>query len=236
MKIRSLAAAALIMTAPLASAARADTVGYHLSGAGISGSIHIIYVPNLNTGVLPDTSPNPVDPTGSFVVTGATGTFSDANAGISNASITGVVQSNPANPTSTNLLAPHSFGFFPIVGGLTTPDGHAPGLSYDDLFYPSGSLQVATSYPFHGGVLDIYGLVFTLNGGDAVNVWSNGDRGGGVTYGAGVTNGLSLLDYASPVALTAVPEPGAWAAMLVGFGAIGCSLRYRRKRAAVSIA
>ena len=138
--------------------------------------------------------------------------------------------SSPANPQPTNLLAPHSFGFYPITNGVPGPDGLAPGFSYDDLFYPAGSPRSASDYPFHGGVLDIYGVVFTIAGGDAVNVWSNGDMGSGVTYGVGVTDGINVLDYATPV-LGSVPEPAGWALMLVGFGGLGASLRAGRKTA-----
>ncbi len=117
--------------------------------------------------------------------------------------------SNPANPDLINLLAPKIFGFYPITNGVQSPGGTAPGLSNDNLFYPAGAPQTASDYPFHGGFLDIYGLVFTIADGNAVNLWSNGDvPGTGLTYGVGVTNGTDLLDYATPVALTAaVPEP-----------------------------
>src|SRR5579875_1310757 len=150
----------------LAVQAHAGTFTLNFGGSGVNGTAQLTYAPNPNTGVLPGTSPNPVDPIGSYIVTGITGTFSDANIGV-NSSITGIVLSNPANPDPTNHLAPHSFGFYPVLDGVPGPGGSAPGLSYDDLFYPAGSPQTATDYPFHGGVLDIYGIVFTLADGDA---------------------------------------------------------------------
>ncbi len=195
-----------------------------LSGSGIGGSLVLTTMADPDTGVL-GTSPNKYDPIGSQIVTGITGTFSDANIGLSLVAITGIVPSNPGNPTSGNLLAPHSFGFYPVADGVPGPGGLAPGFSYDDLYYPGGSPQTATSYPPHGGIFDIYGIVFKLANGDAVNLWSNGDTGSGVTYGVGVTDGTSVLDYASPVA---VPEPANWALLLSGFAIVGGALRRRR--------
>lgn len=220
--------AAVIATIFLTVPAQAGSYKFDLSGSGISGTIALTYAANPNTGVLPGTSPNPVDPIGSSIVTGISGTFSDTNIGIANMSITGIVASNPSSPQPTNLLAPHSFGFYPIAAGVKTPEGTAPGLSYDNLFYLGGSPQAASDYPFHGGVFDIYGIVFTLANGHGVNLWSNGDNGG-LTYGAAVTDGENLLDYAAPVSVAAVPEPATWAMMILGFGAIGAFTRRHRE-------
>lgn len=226
-KILSVAVALSAMA--IAQPASAAIFAFNLSGSGINGSIQLTYEANDNTGVLPGMSPNPVDPIGSYVVTDISGTFSNSNIGISNAAITGIVASSPGNPTEDNLLAPHSFGFYTVASGIPAPDGHvAPGLSYDNLFYPAGSPQAANDYEPHGGFFDIYGLVFTLDDGNAVNLWSNGDFGGGAIYGAAVTDGKTLLDYAEePVVLAAVPEPATWALMLAGFGLVGAAMRRR---------
>jgi hypothetical protein len=212
------AVAALVAAASAIPAHATDYV-FSYAGGGVSGSIMLTYGVNPNTGVLPGTSPNPVDPIGSYIITGISGTFSDANIGISNAAITGIVLSNPANPEPTNLAAPHSFGFY---NGL---------FSYDNLFYPGGSPAASTDYTVHGGFLDIYGMVFTIAGDKAVNFWSDGDFGGGPTYGVGVTDGTNVLDYVAGG--VAVPEPASWALMVIGFGALGAAVR-RRRQAAVA--
>jgi PEP-CTERM motif-containing protein len=225
-------AASVVFAAAAHSPAQAAMQVFTMSGSGISSTFTLTYEPNPNTGVLPRTSPNPVDPVGSYIITGIAGTFSDLNIGLVDALITGIVPSNPSNPQPTNLLAPQSFGFYSIDGGRPTPAGGvAPGFSYDNLFYPGGAPQTASDYPFGGGLFDIYGIVFTLAGGDAVNVWSNGNvPRAGLSYGVGVTDGTSVLDYQSPVSLAAVPEPATWVMMLVGFGVVGWQLR-RRSRA-----
>lgn len=226
------AIALLFAAATLSAPASADTYSYAFSGSGVSGKVSLVYAPNPNTGSPLNSSPNTFDPVGSYIVTGATGTFNDANIGLAT-TITGVVPSNPSDPEPTNLMAPASFGFYTVTGGVPGPGGVAPGFSYDNLFYPGGSPATATDYTFHGGFLDIYGLVFTTADGKAVNFWSNGDFGGGPTYGAGVTDGIKVLDYAGNIAANTVPEPVTWAMMVVGIGFVGAAMRKSRQAAGV---
>lgn len=237
MLIKRIAAAVLISTTMAAAPAYAADFSFNFNGSGVSGAVQLTYGPNPNTGSPLDQSPNIVDPTGSYIVTGITGTFSDSTLGITNAAITGIVSSNPANPTPDNKLAPASFGFYPVASGIPiagTPFS-APGFSYDNLFYPAGSPQAASDYVSHGGFVDIYGLVFTLDNGNAVNFWSNGvgpEAGTVLTYGAGVTDGTNVLDYVSGLTAS-VPEPASWLLMIGGFGMIGLSMR-RRSRLAIA--
>jgi hypothetical protein len=219
------AVAAMTMSAP----ASAASYVFDFSGGGLSGTVSLTYEANPNTGPI-GTSPNTYDPVGSYIVTGASGTLSNSNINLTTM-ITGVVPSNPGKPTPGNLLAPASFGHYIVKNGVPGPDGVAPGFSYDNLFYPAGSPPAATDYPIGGGFLDIYGLVFTTSSGKAVNFWSNGDTGQGVSYGAGTTDGISVLDYAGGItARTAVPEPATWLTMILGFALAGVALRRARTR------
>jgi len=228
MKLNRMTVAALVLAATMSVPASAATLMFDFAGSGVSGSVTLTYAANPKAGGPLGTSPNTFDPLGSFVVTGAAGSFTDANIGVTTM-ITGVVPSNPGDPEPSNLLAPASFGHYIVAHGVPGPHGVAPGFSYDDLFYPGGSPQTASDYPFHGGFLDIYGLVFTTSGGIAVNFWSNGDFGGGPTYGAGVTDGTDVLDYVGDIAVRSVPESATWAMMVAGFGIAGMSMRLRRR-------
>jgi hypothetical protein len=216
------AVAATIFSAP----SQAAVFMFNFVGSGITGTVTLTYAPNPRAGGPIGTSPNIYDPVGSYVVTGATGHLSNSNIGLST-TITGVVASNPSNPEPGNLLAPASFGHYIVDNGVPGPGGLAPGFSYDNLFYPGGSPQTASDYPFSGGFLDIYGLVFTTSSNVAVNFWSNGDLGG-LTYGAGFTDGVDVLDYVGGISASAVPEPATWSMMILGVGFAGGALRRRR--------
>lgn len=218
MNNKLLSATALIVTF-VSFQASATTQKFMLNGSGVSAQINFTYAVNPNTGVLPGTSPNPVDPIGSYIVTGISGTFSDAIAGITNSAINSIVPSNPGNPEAANIYAPHSFGFYHTV---------AKDFSYDNLFYPAGSPLVApaSDYPFFGGIFDIYGIVFTLADGNAVNLWSDG-YSPDLNYGVAVSNGTNTLDYQFGGLAGSVPEPTTWAMMLGGMGMIGFAARRR---------
>ncbi len=205
-----LAAAAVVAVFSLGSSARATPFDFSFSGAGISGSIELTY------GTATD-----ADYSGAFVVTGISGTFSDANIGILNASIGMLEPRNFATPDATNLLAPNSFSKFAVATGLPT---FANGvLTYDDLFWPGGSLPTATDYTAHGGFLDIYGLLFDIGDGEVVNFWSNGDTGSGVDYGAAVATSAASLDYVSGGVM--VPEPVSLTLLGAGIAILGAMRR-----------
>lgn len=203
---------------PLQSSAA--TFGYSFSGPGVSGHVELTY------GAATDaTYPQ------AFEVTGISGTFSDSNngLGIVNAPIGALVPVNHAAPEATNLLAPNDFSKFPVASGL--PMQNNGSLSYDNLFYPGGSPQTASDYPFHGGFLDIYGLMFTIGDGRVVNFWSNGDfsgtGSGPVDYGVAVATSDTALDYVAG-GVAPVPEPSTYALMVAGFGVLGWMARRRK--------
>ena len=213
-----LAAVMAITALTLGFAAHAAPFDFSFSGPGVSGTVELTY------GTATD-SRYP----GAFVVTGATGTFSDANIGVSNAQITGVVPRNFASPEPANLAAPASFSKFTVAAGLPTVDNNS--LSYDDLFWPGGSVQTASDYDAHGGFFDIYGLLFDIGGGRVVNFWSNGDTGGGVNYGVAVATSATALDYvgggvAVNAAGVAVPEAGSLAMLAAGIVMLGALRRF----------
>lgn len=219
-------------------AAHATDLPLSISGAGVSGNITISYIANPNTGPL-GSVPNAFDPVGSYVITGVSGFFSDAKAGLVNAVVTGIAPLNKVTPEATNFLAPNSFSLLAIQKG-SNGSVPSPGYHYDNLFYPGGSPQTASDYPASGGLFDIYGLVFTLDNGVFVNLWSNGTFVPGVVpvdYGVGVTTAVEGIDYVEGgVNVTPVPEPASWALMLVGFGVAGAAMRRRAQRVSVRFA
>ena len=202
------------------------TVSFY--GLGINGSANFTIVPNVSP---PDPNPlcgtagnNPcrTDPPGAYKITNVTGTFSDANIGIVNASITGLVPINPANerdPTFDGLV-PASLSFIDPAG-----------LSYNNLFFANGS-PIDCDFPFSGTLLDVFGTAFTITGGDTVNFWGDGNYNfGPLTYGVGVTEEGNPVPLDYQFAGISVPEPLTLSLFSAGlFGVV--SMRRRKKKVA----
>lgn len=214
------ATAAMLAYAPVAGAAivAGNSIGFQLSGAGISALGMISYVPDNIAG----------DPVGANLITGVHGTFSDTNVGVVNAVITGLIATipNPGNaPFATSLT------HLPVLdpGGLL-PAIDGSSLSYSNLFYPGGAPDTCFD-GITGGFLDVFGMMLTLNNGDIAEVWSNG---GGPNdsniYGAAVASdgAYTAIDYVGGGVRMSVPEPASLGLLAVGFALTGFVGRKRR--------
>jgi hypothetical protein len=146
-------------------------------------------------------------------IVGISGTYADTNDAI-NGTITGLY--NPAAVV----------GFTPGQDAFSSA-----GMSYDDLFYPDGnSPAVCVGYPFSGGELDVYGLLFNVSGGFTAGLWSDGVLpGAGLVYGAGDANNTEVLYLPTPfgegsgqtVILSTSPTPEPGSLLLLGSGLLG---------------
>jgi hypothetical protein len=126
--------------------------------------------------------------------------------------------------TNSNLL-------FSIVG--TGPVGSSPTLTYSPNF--SFNLLAGSSYYF-GIMADAaanFGYTFppvtiSQNGLTATGENSNYTNFGSPAVAGGGGASINLVLLGSQAG--AVPEPATWAMMLIGFGAIGLSMRARRRQ------
>ncbi|OJW05425.1 MAG: hypothetical protein BGO49_30965 [Planctomycetales bacterium 71-10] len=188
-----------LLVAPLASQVQAGTYHFVFAGPGVAGDIELTY------GAATDAKY-----ADAFVLTGISGVFSysDGVVNIVDAAVGPLVATQHDTPDPTNLLAPDNFSRFAVASGL--PPTNNGTLSYTNLIWPGGSPQTASDYAFHGGILDIYGLLFEIGGGMYVNLWSNGVLPGSnrVDYGVAVVTRAEALGYIGGV--SAVPEPGSF--------------------------
>ncbi len=228
MKIGYFGLFGLAAAVAVAPAALADQFKFSFSGNGINA-----------TGVFSvgQQSTNSSTPPG-YEITGISGTFSDTNVNVSGA--------------ITGLATPISYVNDPLVSGFAATSG---GLSYDDLFYPAGNSPTVCyelvngvptlTYPFSGGLFDIYGVAFNIAGpgGYVGEIWSNGDVGNGpIVYAAGLANATSLVDLPNATPGAGVPPPGEYGSftaspvpepgslLLLGIGLIGLVAVCARKQ------
>jgi hypothetical protein len=213
----AMAALAGMMATPVGQA-RAATVNVVFSGPGVSGALVLTY------GTATDAKYS-----NAFEVTGISGSFSDSNNGLDivNAPVGSLVPINHAVPEPTNLLAPNDFSRFAVAAGL--PAVNNGFLTYDNLFWPGGAPPTASDFPGAGSFLDIYGLMFSIGNGEAVDLFSNGIGFGppGAVFGVAVATADTSLDYVADGVTAAVPELSTWGMMLLGFTGLGF-VGYRR--------
>ncbi len=234
MKASYIAVLALAVAVGFASGAMASEYNFSFSGGGITAS---------GTLIVSQTSTAGVDD-----IIGITGTFSDTNAGaVVSGAITGLYK--PLSYVSNTLATPG-------VASTTT------GLSYDDTFYPAANSPLVCydlvdgvptlTYPFSGGVFDIFGVTFDVAGGYVGELWSNGylpDSNGtmpgapgyvnNLVYAAALSNATTLLDDPNAAGttippgefgtLTTYPSPESGSLVLFGIGLLGIAALWARK-------
>lgn len=104
---------------------------------------------------------------------------------------------------------------------ITAASGFDPAAGWEHMF-PDGYLFAGTDGVFRTNGIALFDVMpfFGIGLGPR-----QGDLYGGFFSEVGVQNGTIIF---TPVAATSgVPEPATWALMLLGFGALGCSLRRR---------
>jgi hypothetical protein len=214
----------------LVGQAHAATMPIRFSGPGVSGSLEITFGPGTDA-----TYPNALE------ITGVSGTFTDTNNGLDilDAAVSGLQPINhaaPGDPMNVGVV-PNDFSMFAVASGL--PPVSNGVVTYDNLFWPGGAAPVAWDFDGAGGFLDIYGLAFTIDGGELVDLFDNGvgafsgiDYGG---YGVVVATPSAALDYVAAGVTASTPEPSTWAMMILGFAGLGFG-GYRASRKATTLA
>lgn len=208
--VRLLAAGAMVAAMVLGSSASATVVRVNINGALGSGYIDLTVAPPSDPTDTIDASRPPL------AITGASGTFNGAT-------ITGLHALNPAVPPPGEVL-PGSYSLLSIPGY-----GDHGGVSYDNLFYLSDSPMICLVngtpvYPFSGGLFDLMGVMFVLDNGNLVDLWSMGvstpgffgpSWAGGLTYGLKIMSptddpnldGYQVMGEQSIGVTATVPEP-----------------------------
>jgi hypothetical protein len=195
-------ASVMLVIFVFAPSAGASVTRIHFSGGYGSGYADLTLGPAANGDTMDPTKPP-------LAITGASGLFGGAT-------ITGL---QPLNPTTwPNEITPASASLFAIPGAANG------GVSYDNLFYPGGSpltciVNGLPAFPFSGGFLDVMGVMFVLDNGNFVDLWSYGVTApnfffpgweGGLTYGMALItpddNGGYMI-AGSSFATASVPEP-----------------------------
>jgi probable HAF family extracellular repeat protein len=170
---------------------------------------------------------------GGFVDIGTLGgatTVTDIN---DNGWVTGLSELVPGGATSAFIYNGATMSAFGPIGKVTpflstqpwaiNRDGVAVGVSQrDDRFF--------TAFVYRDGeTMELQTLIDPALGWELRAAYDINEAG--QITGAGYLNGRQSAFILTPIKTTAaVPEPGVWALMILGFGAVGVRLRRRRRR------
>ncbi|GAA3714696.1 hypothetical protein GCM10022268_24250 [Sphingomonas cynarae] len=135
---------------------------------------------------------------------------------------------------TTTDTAVDRFGFTGLA--ITGISGTINGTAISGLFDAPGN---PTYYYLTSGPTFLDGSGVRFNAGDATNIaFFHQDGVASDTYRVNGNGTISAFGPAtsSPAAVAVVPEPATWAMMLVGFGMIGATARYRRRAAKIAYA
>jgi hypothetical protein len=149
-------------------------------------------------------------------------TFDDGNgnAGSGQIDVESASGNSYAASGSLDVTAGQALGAWTlyIAGGTTPYPGniHSPlnAFLYNNAVYPTGQNP---QYGDGGPLLDVYGLLFTQNNGNEINLWGNAD--GSYTLGSNIGGQTVTVNISfGGTTITPVPEPINCA--LTGFGLI----------------
>jgi len=133
--------------------------------------------------------------------------------------------SSPTNNT-VGYNPPYAIEYSKVLNVITSSSGNVDGSLFNYVFSgPSFSNYVI--FGAHFGTQPDAGTENNISAFWLVNVGATPTHTITITNGKGVSN-AAIYGFGA-----AVPEPGTWAMMLLGFGAIGVSIRRRRGKPAL---
>jgi hypothetical protein len=162
-----------------------------------------------------------------YALSGSAVLFTGSASGVSAAPATGA---GTADTTQYLSVQGGQTAFLdtPLLRSISFYVGSLDGFNSFTFYLANGSTQVIT-----GAMLDA--LPQTDANGNQTGFTTNGR----VTFsfdsaisGLELASGTNSLEVSDVGAVAAVPEPGAWAMMIFGFGGVGGLLRHRRRRVA----
>jgi hypothetical protein len=139
--------------------------------------------------------------------------------------LNGTAATNDTSPTNntSDYHPPYNIDYSKVLNIITSSSGNVDGSAFNYVFTgPSFSNYVI--FGAHFGNQPDAGTENNISAFWLVNVGPNPTNTITITNGKGVSN-AAIYGFGP----AAVPEPATWAMMLLGFGAIGVSMRRRRR-------